>query len=478
VAARRREVLNPESWLLSLATMDERSLIDAMATATLGVDTLWGGNVLSASGTGRFIADCWFSDEPLPAAYTHETAAPVRQSGGVSGRTPDTRAIEAYLDAVDLAGAIEQIRRGALECGDARRRAYLEGLAACFGVMWDLALERLGRGPAVPFDRCVRAATGQDPQPSDPRARIEHLRRLLEARGEAAQSAADMADAVHRWRQERLVAPASIKSLAAIRIAEMDRLTALHLMPQLPRALAPVPRANIEFLPIANAWFSGSMNYLGRARTTEGRPRYEATYEINASLEISIPEFEHLIAHEVVPGHVTTFAFLQDLYVRGQVGFEASALTINTRAATLFEGIANNAILVAHGVTDVAALDDPDTQVGVLLAQLQDEAKNQAAWLTWHEGVPEEVVAVTLRREFLVSAERASKLAGAWGRHPLLGRMCLPAYRAGTEVVARLLRQHAPSVVLPAIYGCRGLVDIVTVQELLESEGRETDVSR
>ena len=74
------------------------------------------------------------------------------------------------------------------------------------------------------------------------------------------------------------------------------------------------------------------MNYLGRARRPDGTPEYEATYEINASLQISYPEFEHLVSHEVVPGHVTTFAYLQNLYVRGLVGFEATVLTMNTRA--------------------------------------------------------------------------------------------------------------------------------------------------
>ena len=43
-----------------------------------------------------------------------------------------------------------------------------------------------------------------------------------------------------------------------------------------------MPRANMTFLPIENAWFSGSMNYLGRARRPDGSPEYEATYEINA----------------------------------------------------------------------------------------------------------------------------------------------------------------------------------------------------
>ncbi len=444
-------------------------LTDAIANATLGIDTLWGGNVLSPSGTGRFIADCWFSDEPLPAAYTHPTAARVRDTGGVAARTPDLAALDAYLRAVDMPSAIAGIRRGAACVGNPLRARYLDGLAGCFQVMWDLALEVLGHGPTVPFDRCVRAATGQPPEPSDPEARLERLRRLMAARGDRVATHEDLAAAVDRWRAERIVAPASLPSLAAIRISELDRMTAFHVMPHLPGALAGVPRANIEFLPITDAWFSGSMNYLGRRRTADGRPQYEATYEINASLEISIPEFEHLISHEVVPGHVTTFAFLQDLFVRGEVGFEASVLTINTRAAALFEGIANNAVLMAHGVTEIDDLDDPDSQIGVLLAQLQDDAKNHAAWETWHEGLAEPDVAATLRSMFLVSRERAAKLAGAWGRHPLLGRMCLPAYRAGTEVVARLRRQYPPDVVLPAIYGCRGIVDIVTVQEMLSA---------
>ncbi len=38
-----------------------------IADAVLGIDTLWGGDVMCASGTGRFIADSWYSDEPLPA---------------------------------------------------------------------------------------------------------------------------------------------------------------------------------------------------------------------------------------------------------------------------------------------------------------------------------------------------------------------------------------------------------------------------
>jgi hypothetical protein len=122
----------------------------------------------------------------------------------------------------------------------------------------------------------------------------------------------------------------------------------------------------------------------------------------------------------------------------------------------LFEGIANNVILIAHGVTEVGQLPDEDLQIGVPLALLQDDAKNQASYLTWEERRPQPEVAAALRNECLVSAERAEKLSGARARHPLLGRMYLPAYRAGTERVAELRCRYSAAKLLPVLYGCRG----------------------
>jgi len=439
---------------------------ELIGNAILGIDTLWGGDVLCASGTGRFIADSWFSDEPLPVAYTHRAAAPVRVSGGVSAKTPDRAAIDAYLKAVDIPAAIRGVAAEAASIGGARG-AYLAGLAQCFETMWDLAMEILGRGAAVPYERCVRASTGQAPEPSDPRAKRERVAELLARAGFPSHNTAELLAAVDAWRAAQVVPMAAVKTLGAVVIGYFDALSAKHVTPYLPDALQGVPRANIQFLPIRDAWFSGSMNYLGRARTAAREPEYEATYEINASLAISLPEFLQLVSHEVVPGHVTTFAYLQNLYHRRAVGFEASVLTMNTRAAALFEGIANNAILMAHGVTEIADLPDEDMQAGVLLALLQDDAKNQSSYLTWGAGLPQAEVARVLRNDFLVSEERADKLSGAWGRHPLLGRMYLPAYRAGTRKVAELRRRYASADVLPVLYGCAGLVDITTIDGVL-----------
>jgi len=453
--------------------MDE--LARSLAEAIIGIDTLWGGDVMCPSGAGRFIADSWFADEPLPHAYTAPAAARLRETGGVSGPRADREAVDSYLRQVDIPAAIAAVRKFTRNSASSPGRDdfdFLGWLAVCLQAMWDLAMEMLGKGNPVPYERCVEASTGKPPQPSQPQSKRARLAELLGKAGHSTTGADGLLQAVDAWRRERVIPMASVRALGAAVISYFDNLTVANLLPYLPAELAHVPRANIEFLPIKDAWFSGSMNYVGRARNPDGSPKYEASYEINASLQISVPEFEQLVSHEVVPGHVTTFAYLQNLYVRGLAGFEATILTMNTRAATLFEGLANNAILIAHGVTEIEQLPDEDLQIGVLLALLQDDAKNQSSFLTWGEGRKKEEVAPILRRDFLVSEERADKLSGAWGRHPLLGRMYLPAYRSGTERVAELRRKYPPERVLPAIYGCLGLVDIVTVEQMLNGRRR------
>jgi len=402
----------------------------------------------------------------MPEAYTHPAAARLRSAGGVAAKEPDRAAVDAYLAAIDVKGAIGGVgAEGAKLPG--LRGAFYDGLSQCLAAMWDLSMELLGRGPAVPYERCVVAATGRPPVPSRPEEKRRRLGELLARAGYPSKTGEELLAAVDSWRRERMVPPKSIATLANAYIARFDAGATRHLAPYLPADLREVPRSNMTFVPIKDAWFSGFMNYIGRARNPDGSPQYEATYEINASLQISIPEFEQLVGHEVVPGHVTTGALMQGLYVRGRVGFEATILAMNTRWGTLAEGIGNNAVLMAMGLTEVEQVPDEDLQIGLWLAHLQDDAKNQASYRTWGEGAPADDIAASLRRDCLVSEERAGKFAQAWGRHPLFGRMNLPAYRAGTEVVAELRRRHPPAKVLPALYGCVGLVDVVTLPDAL-----------
>ncbi len=131
-----------------------------LPTLFLGIDTLWGGDVMCPSGTGRFIADSWFSDEPLPAAYTHPAAARVRESGGVTGKNVDREAVEEYLRAVDLPKAIAGVRAKP-ERSEALRAGLSDGMAVSLETMWDLAMEVLGKGDPVPYARSVEASTAQ-----------------------------------------------------------------------------------------------------------------------------------------------------------------------------------------------------------------------------------------------------------------------------------------------------------------------------
>ena len=158
------------------------SFEELVGTVIIGIDTLWGGDVMCASGTGRFIADSWFSDEPLPAAYTHPTAARVRETGGVGGKTPDREAVRAYLSAVDIPGAIASLKKESAGLAGLRGE-YLSGLVLCFETMWALAMEIMGDGDPVPYETCVKASTGKPPEPSDPADKREHVAELLSRAG-------------------------------------------------------------------------------------------------------------------------------------------------------------------------------------------------------------------------------------------------------------------------------------------------------
>ena len=228
-----------------------------IADAVLGIDTLWGGDVMCLSGTGRFIADSWFSDEPLPAAYTHPAAERLRQSGGVGGKNIDREALDAYLQAVNLPQAIEGVRREAAGM-DALRRAYLTGMAVSLDTMWDLAMEVAGKGDPVPYARAVEASTAKQPEPSRPEKKRERVAELLARAGYAVSGPGGLLKAVDAWRGERVSPMASVRALGAAVIAYFDHLSAKNLVPYLPPELAKVPRANIDFMAIKDAWSSGS----------------------------------------------------------------------------------------------------------------------------------------------------------------------------------------------------------------------------
>ena len=241
-----------------------------VANAILGIDTLWGGDVMNPSGLGRFIADSWFSDVPMPLAYTHPSAARVRESGGVSAKEPDRAAIETYLAAVDVHGAIAALGAEAKSMSGLRGR-YVAGLALSFEVMWDMAMEILGKGEPVPYERSVLASTGLPPSPSDPAAKRRQVKDLLARAGYPSASDGTCSSAVDAWRGARYVPMACVRSVGGAYIAHYRALAERNLRPFLPREMGDVPMDNIEFLPIKDSLVLG-LDELPRAQAPPRRP--------------------------------------------------------------------------------------------------------------------------------------------------------------------------------------------------------------
>lgn len=445
-----------------------------LATAIIGVDTLWGGNVESQSGTGRVIADSYFSGFALPPWYTHPTAVLLRHRGeGVLGAIVSNQDILRFLHDHRIMEAIESVRRhgtrmlGNKNVGHWRGKGLVH-LADALDVMLQLALAQRELHDPVPYERAVIAATGQPPQLYNVSAQREVIAQLLSRPGQPVRNDNSLWQAVDAWRQKRAL-NSPIGDVSRGLVSALDDLTLANVLPYLPSPWRTVPRTNVQFKLIESARFSGSLNYLGRKRRFSGAPEYEATYEINAALEISFPEFWYLIAHEVVPGHIMNYALLHYLYFTKTpgFGFETTIRTMNTPGGTLAEGLANIAPLLALGVRSVDEVEDPDLQLGIRLMQLQDFAKANISYRLHCEGMRPNEVEQIARRECLLSAERANKLTNAWGKHPLLGCTGMLAYAVGTQIVGDLLRIYGPEKVIPALYGVHGPADIITLPEMI-----------
>ncbi len=171
--------------------MTDPHLDRAIARAVLGIDTLWGGDVMNPSGTGRFIADSWFSDEPLPEAYTIATAAAVRAAGGLSAANPTAPRSRPTSRRWTSSAPSPPCASVARVAGGLRGE-FLAGLADCLEVMWDLAMESSARATRCRTSARCGPRTAAAPTPSDPRAKREQLGALLAAAGYPADDEADL----------------------------------------------------------------------------------------------------------------------------------------------------------------------------------------------------------------------------------------------------------------------------------------------
>jgi DNA-binding MarR family transcriptional regulator len=74
-------------------------------------------------------------------------------------------------------------------------------------------------------------------------------------------------------------------------------------------------------------------------------------------------------------------------------------------------------------VTELEQIPDDDLKIGLLLALLQDDAKNQASYLTWQERRAEAKVAPVLRRENVLQHIQGVRIQRAIMSTPLSQRL-------------------------------------------------------
>lgn len=440
-----------------------------IATAVIGVDTLWGGDVDDFSGTNRLIADSYFSDYELPPCFFDSVAERLRVSGGVLGNEVSNHDIVQFEKKFAIRECIAFLQSGASATTEVQKK-YQARMGKALEAMLDLALAERGLISEIPYARLVEAGTGFAPQLFDVSDVRAHIKALLENSGEGPSLYnGNLLAAVDAWRKKRVMSSAHMAEVNKILIPQLDALSIKNILPHLPASFAKVPRTNVVFKPIQGAHFSGSLNYLGKERAADGSPHYEAIYEINTEIEISKTEYEYLVSHEVVPGHVMTTALFHYLcFTKAPgFGFESTIFPMCSPAATLAEGIANNALLLANGWQSETDIVDSDTRVALLLGVIQDYGKANISYRLHQEKMEPQKVAELTRVECLLTEERAQKLTFDWGAHPLLGKMYMPAYAVGTRVVGEALKKYGAAKLIPVLYGAKGPVDILSLNELL-----------
>ena len=241
-------------WFGSLEVKEKEAsnglrLRNIVANAILGIDTLWGGDVMCASGTGRFIADSWFSDEPLPAAYTHPAAARAarirrrrRQSARPRRPSRHISAPSIFPPPSPASAAKRKARRPARRLS---RRPRALASKPCATSPWRSSAKAI----PCPTRAASKPPPAKPPEPSDPQAKRERVAELLGRAGYPRAIGGELLAAVDAWRSDRVVPMASVRALGAAVIAHFDALSAANLLPYLPAELPPCPAPTSSSCP-------------------------------------------------------------------------------------------------------------------------------------------------------------------------------------------------------------------------------------
>ena len=462
-----------------------------LANAVVGVDTLYGGNIIDPSGMVHFIADTYPRDvyEP-PNVWKDGRAAHLRNVGGVRSKK-DEKLVVGFINQYGLMDARGRLLSALGDSAPEHRREFVGNLGTALEAMTKEALSIATTGKHIPFEARAFAATRRAPELIDPTPYREGLAQALSEVGFEPTRSRDLKESLLAWEAHC----GYMTKLPGGSLAELDEAQRGEYLAEFLRAtgemrsklmglflgqlrgmdlnlagykpdLSDVNFDGLDLQLVHGVYFTGSMAYEG-GTNPDGSPALHTLYQYNADHPTTNPAAPMFCAHELVAHHVDSV--LSDLRWReGKLGLEAMISTMCTPDVALREGFAQNMLTLVCG-SEEGVIDQfgADQSVQKWAEWLQDTAKNNVSILSQLQGQTPEQIQKYLKVECVLSSAFVNKMMGAWRTHPLIGPMYGPAYHLGHKVVLDAIEQYGVKNVLAACLHLNGYADIATFPKIL-----------
>lgn len=448
----------------------------SFAHALVFVETVLGGDPLNSDGKFRHFVDAYYSGRELPRFYYSPEAQAIRTAATTDApHEVFVTAVKSFLEKHGLtySSALDDL---IYDCGsdcepllarfDPMRREHIKNILDVGNILLRIQLHDLGLSEHLPlfrlpskapaYDEIHATVYGEKPVIYDITGDHQKLTKLLREQGFEPSHHQGLLGAIQAWRSAHPVDVGNLESIVRNLRSEALLLVQTNVAPHLPSHDHLLD--GLEFVPVADTWFSGSSNYFGVDHTT-GEHHFKGTFQFNTDtikLGMSLPELKLLLLHENIPGHHLDNVTTHHEFLQGRVGFEWVIPTMLTPDVSRAEGLANVAPLLAYGVTTEDDLPDKDLQIAYVLARLVDKAKNNASYMVRVEDRKPDDVQVLLELEYFVNQNLAYRLAHKWAANPLVAGTYAPAYGFGTRVAEAIIGNIGLEQGIHYLYGVHG----------------------
>ncbi|HLD00187.1 MAG TPA: hypothetical protein VJC39_00405 [Candidatus Nanoarchaeia archaeon] len=443
---------------------------DKLATLLIGVDSLFGADVMHESGAHHFIADSWILGISPPPIYGDSFPREARSSGDI---LKDAQAVNAFVNRWRLHVLPQEIKELSRTFKKDDKR-NISDLTDSLSVILDTAVADVDKTKVPSFEQRYRAGTANTVDYigiADPRDAREKLRETLAQVGYEVSPSRNLRETVLVWGEaQKPLAPEKVADEARKINAELLTVMRSNVFSKLNfrvkghnHDLSDVAFDGHRFETISGVHFTGSSIYQGGEK--EGVPTLKGLFEYNTDHPVTEISLTTLCAHEVI-GHYINAAVKDLLWRDGQLGFLATIGVMCSPQVVFEEGWAQNIFELMYGSRDAAAeVYGKHLLVALAHEDLQDFGKHNASILYQRDGASLDDVRRHLTEDCVQADHIVKKLSGAWAQHPVLGPLYGPAYLKGREMVNAAIREHGNVAVAEIGYHLKGLVHIGTFQE-------------